>query len=245
MFHLPRLFSSRRKIALTALLVFAVASLMIVAGVLAKRAGGRMLRPSFPPQQGAVLPLGFVPAGVPLRLTGLTVGKQAANNRAEFLTEFKLQLVATGADALTSFNLMAFEFDEKGLLQRVEGWVRQLPLEPGKPAEIALPLAQRRVAGQRLILAVESAQSKNGRWEAKFDDLAKGALLAAANGNPNQSASRDDHVYPPDSGAALCSNGFRRAMALAQTGDKKGVTSYTCDQQEGSFSFTFQGKSLL
>jgi hypothetical protein len=58
--------------------------------------------------------------------------------------------------------------------------------------------------------------------------------------------SRSEFANPRTSrsGAAACGKAFRRAMALANSGEKSGLTSFTCNQHKRSFSFSFNGKSL-
>jgi len=140
---------------------------------------------------------------------------------------------------------MILEFDERGLLRRVDGFLKRLDLSPGKPEPITLPVDRRVRNGYRLALAVERADSAARRWEADFNELARGVAMVLA-GNPTANVTaRSDAASAPDTGASLCAGGMRRATAMALAGDKSGLASYTCNQTEGSFSFSFNGKALF
>lgn len=194
----------------------------------------------------ALNPAGFVPLGLPVRLQNLsaeasTLGKQ----NALLLSALKARVIVTGNDKINSLNLMVFEFDENTMLRRVDGFTLPVELTTGRPVEISLPLSRRIQPNSRLVLSVERADGESKGWEMNPADLVRGSAAVAVNGTPPGLIAREGSAFQPDTGAALCSNGFRRALALAQLGDKAGVTSFTCDQQEGSFTFTFQAKRVL
>jgi hypothetical protein len=54
---------------------------------------------------------------------------------------------------------------------------------------------------------------------------------------------RSTTSLPDESGAELCNNALRRAVSLMQSSDKKGdkfgITSLRCDQQDRSYTFTY------
>ncbi|MGE0133400.1 MAG: hypothetical protein AB7U82_35435 [Blastocatellales bacterium] len=187
--------------------------------------------------------LTYVPPGAPVVFSNLTISGDQ-NGARRFLSSLKLRVATPGNDRLTSLNLMLFEFDAEGKLRRVDGWVRDVDLDAGKTTELTLPVERRAREGHRLALALERANGAAKRWEADFADLAKG-VAAAASGNPPVSPSvRQEQPAEDDTGASLCGGGYRRALALAQAGDGSGITSYTCDQHERSYQFTFNGKVL-
>lgn len=197
------------------------------------------------PQPAAPVPLAvaLVPAGLPVALANATAIVES-NGKLQTVSAVNLQAAVLGPDRLNNLNLMVLEFDERGLLRQVDGFVRRLDLAAGKPEVIALPIDRPIANGRRLALAVERADSTAKRWEADFNTLARGVALAVA-GNPAAGVTaRNDSPAPPDTGASVCSNAYRRAMALANSGVKNGLTSFSCNQHKRSFSFSFNGKSL-
>lgn len=241
--------SLRAKLAVIAMLVLissvtALAINRIGRGTLFGRAATRQeQRPVAVPVPLAVA---LVPVGLPVALTNTTAMVESdGSSKSQPVSSINLQAVALGADKLTSLNLMVLEFDERGLLRRVDGFVKRLDLVAGKSEAVSLRLDRRVRIGYRLALAVERADSAARRWEADFNDLARGVALAVA-GNPTASVTaRNDAPAAPDTGASLCGNGMRRATAMAQAGDKSGLASFTCSQTEGSFTFSFNGKALF
>jgi hypothetical protein len=117
-------------------------------------------------------------------------------------------------------------------------------LPSGKSAEMELPLGRRLPNGNRLLLVVERANGVTNCWETDFADLARGVAASVVGQASFNTAARQKQPVQDDSGASLCINGYRRAQALAQVGVGSGVTSYICDQHEGSYQFTFNGKVL-
>jgi hypothetical protein len=194
----------------------------------------------------AVLALqSFVPDGLPIILSDVNAFiENRGDNKQAFVSFLRFRAVALGGDQLTSLNLMAFEFDSAGKLRQVDGWIKPIDLSSGKAAEITLPLERRLPPGNRLLLAVERAGGATGRWETNFIDLAHGSASVIAGGRSPTGLARHESPAPDDTGAAICSNAFRRAMALANSGEKSDLTSFTCNQHKRSFSFSFNGKSL-
>lgn len=192
-----------------------------------------------------IAPQAFVPDGLPVAFSNLNaVTENSGDNKQAFVSALQFQVATPGSDQLTSLNLMVFEFDSDGKLQQVDGWIRPVSLSSGKAAEITLPLERRLPAGNRLLLTVERAGGAAKRWETNFTDLARGSASAIGGGQSAASLARNEAPAPDDTGAAVCSNAFRRAMALANSGEKSGLTSFTCNQHKRSFSFSFNGKSL-
>lgn len=239
-------FSLRFKLAASAMVLAGVvaAAVTVTQTVRSRNAASSNAKPA---QVVAVLPpLGFIPAGAPVRLVNLSSDVFAAGKQnTQFVTTLKARVVAIGNDKLDSLNLMVFEFDQNAMLRRVDGFVAPIDLSVAKPADLTLPLGRKVLPTSRLVLAVERANGEAKGWEMNIADLARGSASIATERTPPGIRAREDSGVRPDSGAALCSNGFRRAMSLAQLGDRASVTSFACDQQEGSFSFTFQPKQIL
>ena len=190
-------------------------------------------------------PQAFVPDGLPIVLSNLNaVTENRGDNKQAFVSALQFQVVTPVSDRLTSLNLMVFEFDSDSKLQQVDGWIRPVDLSSSKATEITLPLERRLTAGNRLLLAVERAGGAVRRWETNFADLARGSASVIVGGQSPAGLARNEAPAPDDTGAAVCSNAFRRAMALANSGEKSGLTSFTCNQHKRSFSFSFNGKSL-
>ena len=201
--------------------------------------GVRVASPAVPAPQT------FVPDGLPVVLSDLnTITETRGKNKQAFVSALRFRAVTPGSDRLTSLNLMVFEFDSEGKLRQVNGWVRPVDLSSDKSAEIELPLGRRLPNGNRLLLVVERANGVTNCWETDFADLARGAAASVVGQTSFNAAARQEQPVQDDSGASLCINGYRRADALAQLGDGSGITSYTCDQHEGSYQFTFNGKVL-
>jgi len=191
-------------------------------------------------------PQAFVPDGLPIVFSDLNaVTENRGDNKQAFVSVLQFQVVTPGSDQLTSLNLMVFEFDSEGKLWRVDGWVRPIDLSPGKTAEITLPLERRLPNGNRLMLGVERANGPARQWETDFADLARSVAAATGSHPLVNTAAKQGQPAEDDSGASLCANGYRRALALAQAGDGSGVTSYTCNQHERSYQFSFNGKVLV
>lgn len=190
--------------------------------------------------------LGIVPVGLPVALSNSTATVESdGSKKSQRLSAISLQAASLGAEKLTSLNLTILEFDERGLLRRVDGFVKRLDLSPGKPEPISLPIDRRVRNGYRLALAIERADSAAHRWEADFNDLARGVAMVIAGSPTANVAARNDAASAPDTGASFCAGGMRRATAMAQLGDKSGLAGYTCNQSESSFTFSFNGKALF
>lgn len=201
--------------------------------------GAQVASPAVPAPQA------FVPDGLPIVFSNLNaVTENRGDNKQAFVSALRFQAATTGSDRLTSLNLMVFEFDSDSKLRQVDGWIRPVDLSSGKTAEITLPIERRMPAGNRLLLAVERAGGANRRWETNLNDLVRGSAPVVAGRQPAAVYARNEAPAPDDTGAAVCSNAFRRAMALADSGVKSGLTSFTCNQHKRSFSFSFNGKSF-
>lgn len=201
--------------------------------------GAQVTSPAVPAPQA------FVPDGLPIVFSNLNaVGENRGDNKQAFVSALQFRVATPSSDRLTSLNLMVFELDSDSKLQQVDGWIRPIDLSSGKTAEITLPLERRLPAGNRLLLAVERASSADRQWKTNFTDLARGSASVVAGGQLAAVSARNEAPAADDTGATVCSNAFRRAVALANGGEKSGFTSFTCNQHKRSFRFSFNGKSL-
>lgn len=229
-------------------ILFAVASITFAAAIIygrsprnAPRATTQQEAQQAPVQVSA---LAYVPPGAPIIFSNLVIDSEQDGARSQFLSSLKLRVATPGTDRLTSLNLMLFEFDAGNRLRRVDGWIRGVDLAVGRTTDITLPIQRRARAGQRFVAALERAGGAAKRWETDFSGLAMGVASLVGGGPPFTPVVTQLQPVADDSGAALCGNGSRRALALAQIGDRIGITSYTCDQHDRSYQFTFNGKSL-
>jgi hypothetical protein len=158
-----------------------------------------------------------------------------------------LSFKVTGRQSgITEVTFEVMEFDAAGRLIRVDGYVRGVGTEPGKPAELTLDLRRKVAPETKLVLSAEKAGGSAETWETPFSELAKTvAGQVTGKRQPDPAVKRESGSQPGDSGATLCLNGFRRATELTQSGEPTGVTSFTCDQSDRSFTFTLSGKTLV
>jgi hypothetical protein len=201
------------------------------------------------------IPLGaFVAGDLPVVLSGLTIVKDApAINgegrdaaQSEGLPRLRFRVASKGRANVKSLTFAFFDFDERGLLRRVDSWARAVDLTESRgPAEITLDLDRNPPPNHRQVLAIEHARGDSATWRAQFQGLARAANKVSA-GLPVPAAivNQSEKALPDAAGSILCSNGFRKAMLLAQLGDGQSPTSFICDQNNRSFSFTFNGKDL-
>ena len=195
----------------------------------------------------------FVADDMPVAITGFTVSQsQAANKTAgatadqtEGLPQLEFNVASRGGHKIKSMTFALFDFDEKGLLRRVDSWGQTTDVNDEKgPAKISLQLERKLNPLHRQVLALEHVRSEGATWRANGPGLGR-AANKTSNGLPSSAVTdRIEKVLPDEVGSVLCSNGFRKAMQLAQLGDGQSVTSFTCDQNNRSFSFTFNGKDL-
>lgn len=200
-----------------------------------------------PTPQLKTFPLNFyVAPGFPLVVSNaVIISPKAANEKQEGVALAKFTVTNRDAAKVNSLYLALLDFQNAAKLRRVDGWVKDVRLAPGSSTEITFELGRRVTMGDKLILAIERVNGVEATRDTNFLDLAQNVAAVLSGGNPaGPRIESSSAILPDDSGAALCSNAFRRAMALTQTGDKSGVTSFTCDQAERSFTFTFNGKTL-
>lgn len=188
----------------------------------------------------------FVATGMPVVLSNVAaLTARAENEKTDRPAQLRFTVAGAGRNDLTSLNLLLYDFDEQGLLRRVDGWIKNIDLAAERgAATITIDLERRLQPNHKQVLAVERVNSEKGTWEAKPVDLSRAAANALAGAQANAAIQRADVSLPDDYGAAVCSNGFSRAQLLTLAGDGTNITSYTCNQQERSFTFTFAGKTL-
>ena len=195
----------------------------------------------------------FVADDMPVAITGFTVASnQAANkttgataDQTEDLPQLEFNVASKGGHKIKSLTFTLYDFDEKGLLRRVESRGQTIDVNDTRgPAKITLQLERKLNPLHRQVLALEHVRSEGATWRTDGPGLGR-AANRTSNGLPSSAlVNRIEKVLPDEVGSVLCSNGFRRAMQLAQLGDGQSVTSFTCDQSSRSFSFTFNGKDL-
>jgi hypothetical protein len=231
-------------VAAIAMLVSSITVLAISHRALSSRAARTQNRQ--PVVSAVPLPVALVPAGLPATLANAAATVESDGSRkSQIVTSINVQAASLNAEKLTQLNLVVLEFDERGGLRRVDGFARAVDLGTGKTVSVTLPVERRVRLGHRLALAVERAGSAAKRWEADLDALARNVATALA-GNPAVTVTaRNEAPLSADTGAALCANGMRHANLLAQAGDRSGLTSYTCNQSEGAFTLSFNGKNLF
>lgn len=200
--------------------------------------------PAQEPQPSAGAVKVFVPSGVPLTFSDLRLTKQTIGRGPdERIYDLRVNVSATGGAEVGTLNLALFEFDSSGILRRVDGWIKDIDPTSGRVTELALRIDRKTTPETRLILTAERVLAQDRQWEMDYTDLARGAS-ADASGREHVPFVRQDPPVGNPSGAALCSEAFRRAMELVRAGDGQSVTSFTCDQTERSYRFTFNGKAL-
>lgn len=207
-------------------------------------------KPSEKPVEGVSLDH-LVPVGIPVAVSQLAlVSEQSESPKTgkpvSGPAQLKFRLHPQEGEKLTSVNLALFEYGENGALRAVNGWVRQQELSDPGGAEFTLELERRVAPGARLVLAVERGNNRETTRDAVFIELAHASSSKAVGRPFAVPASKSSaEAQPDESGSALCANAYRRAMALAQEGDRSGITSFTCDQSGSSFSFSYPDKILL
>lgn len=188
----------------------------------------------------------FVAGGMPVQLRNAVAHSARADNApSDDAAQVEFTVVGLGRDDLTSLTILFYDFDEKGLLQRVDGWTLPLDLQNGKGmAVVTVPLERRLKVMHQHVLAVERVNSGRDTWDAAPVEISRAIAIGLGGGQANANAINSTVPLEDDFGAAFCAGGYRRAQQLAQVGDGRNVTSYTCNQSERSFSFSFQGKDV-
>ena len=204
------------------------------------------------PLQAAAEPLpkefpldSFVPPGVPVTLSNVTASiLKSEDNKHDGPAEIRLQVAPTGGERVQSLNLVLLGFKSTGDLELVKGWVRTADFSLAANANLTLDLNRRITNGDKLVLLVERARSAAATWQTDFSELSLAVIAKVRKQNETPvPVQRATTSLPDDSGADLCNNALRRAVALMQSsdrkGDKFGITSLRCDQQDRSYTFTY------
>lgn len=190
----------------------------------------------------------YAPPELPVVLAdSVVISERGAGKGSTVEGPAALTFKVTGRQAgISEVTFAVMEFDAAGRLIRVDGYVRGVETGPGKPAELILDLRRRVIPGTKLVLSAERAGASADTWDTPFSELAKTvAGRVTGKRQPDPAVKRDGGSQPGDVGATLCLNGFRRATELTQSGEPTGVTSFTCDQSDRSFTFTLSGKTLV
>ena len=182
----------------------------------------------------------IVPEGMPISLATAT---EEDNEKGH---EIKATMTGKGTGKINSIAYVTYEFDPTGNLVRVEGGIKRIDLEAGKDAPLSIIPQRRSNPKNRLMLALEKATSDKESWSASALELANaGAEKAKGKTLSPLTGKKDKDVVTEDFGSGFCVNGYRRALDLAAVGEKTPPTSFTCDQNERAYAFTFAGKTLI
>jgi hypothetical protein len=198
-----------------------------------------------PPQKEIPLESYVVP-GLPVAISNVVaVADQRNNQNDDWAAILKFSATSQSAEKLTNLTLVLFDFNGGGHLRQVDGWSKKVELSPAKATEIVLGLKRRVTPGNRLVLTIERVNEVDGAHDVSFTDLARTVATLVEGKTPQAPAvQRAAGPITDDYGSILCHNAFVRAMNVSQAGDRTRVTSYTCDQNNLSWSFTFNGKIL-
>jgi hypothetical protein len=143
-----------------------------------------------------------------------------------------------------SLNFVLLGFKSSGEIELVKGWVRNVDFSVAQSANVTLNLDRRITNGDKLVLAVERANSPSATYQTDFSELSLAVIgNIRKQGEAPVPVQRSSNSLPDEAGADLCNNALRRAMSLMQNsekkGDKFGITSLRCDQQDRSYTITY------
>ena len=182
----------------------------------------------------------IVPEGMPITIATAT---EEDNEKGH---EIKATISGNGTSKIDSIAYTTYEFDPTGNLVRVEGGIKRVDLEAGKDAPLSIIPQRQSNPKNRLMLALEKATAEKESWSASHLDLANaGAEKAKSKPVSPLKSKKDKDFISEDFASGFCINGYRRAMELAAVGEKTPPTSFTCDQSERAYAFTFTGKTLI
>ncbi len=182
----------------------------------------------------------IVPEGMPI---GIATATEEDNEKGH---EIKATIFGKGTGKINSIAYTTYEFDPTGNLVRVEGGIKRIDLEAGKVAPLSIVPQRRSNPKNRLMLALEKATAEKESWSASHLELANaGAEKAKSKPASALKGKKDKEAVTEDFGSGFCINGYRRALELSTVGEKTPPTSFTCDQNERAYAFTFQGKTLI
>ncbi|HMV49107.1 MAG TPA: hypothetical protein PLD20_30950 [Blastocatellia bacterium] len=230
------------------LTVFAALVLVSSLTALAYSRGALFGKPQ--PQQQPPVPIFasyFNPAGLPVRI--VTAAANAEKNAASL----SYSIINTSGSEISGLDLVLFEFDRTGKLLKSQAWNLQTSLKVGANLNFSQRLKPRLAADSRLVLSVEAVRgdadiSRNSatHWQVGFTELAQTvAILANGGRDPNLQSTQRSAGIPELSGAAYCSDAFAKAFQLSKLSDGKALSSFTCDRNERTFVFGFNGKDLI
>ncbi len=187
----------------------------------------------------------FVPTGVPVTLSNVMASiAKSEDNKIDGPVQIKLQVAALAGEKVQSLNLVLLGFKSSGEIELVKGWVRNVEVTTGKNADLTLDLDRRLTEGDKLVLAVERANSLSATYQTDFSELSLAVIgNVRKQGEAPVPVQRSTTSLPDEAGTDLCNNALRRAMSLMQSsekkGDKFGITSLRCDQQDRSYTITY------
>ena len=229
-----------------------IALFLILISGLATLAIGKRMWPDTQAKQAAAEPLpkefpldSYVPAGVPVTLSNVIASiLKSEDNKKDGPAQVKLQVLLPTGEKIQSLNFVLLSFKSSGELELVKGWVRNADFSVAKNANVTLDVNRRITNGDKLVLTVERARSAATTYQTDFSELSQAVIAnVRKQGESPVPVQRATAPLPDESGADLCNNALRRAVSLMQSSDKKGdkfgITSLRCDQQEHSYTFTY------
>jgi hypothetical protein len=187
----------------------------------------------------------FVPVGLPITLSNVIASVlKSEDNKHDGPVQINLQVAPNGSDRAQSLNFVLLGFKSSSELELVKGWVRNVDFSLTTRANVTLDLNRRITNGNKLVLVVERARSAANTYQTDFSELSQAVIASVRKqGDSPVPVQRSTTSLPDESGAELCNNALRRAVSLMQSSDKKGdkfgITSLRCDQQDRSYTFTY------
>jgi len=185
-------------------------------------------------------------AGLPIQIAAAAAGFDKG------VTTLSYALSNAGGAEVSAVDMVLFDFNPAGKLLNAQAWNLQPGLGAGKSATFSLRLRSHPTPASRLVLSVEAVRadadvSRNTatNWQADFTGLAQAVATLVAGGNAVSPQTTQARASIPELfGSSYCSDAFGRAFRLSKAGGAQPLTAFTCDRNERSFVFGFNGKSL-
>jgi hypothetical protein len=182
----------------------------------------------------------FVAQGMPIQLTAVIAKIDKG------LADLTYTLFNSSAGAIGSLDLALIDFNSAGKLMWVQSWSMQTKVGASERQSFSINLRHRVTPGDRLVLCVEAVRGDADVWQADFNELVQaiGVATTGAKASPLE-VKRHGEKMPESFGGAYCSDALAKAFQLANSGDGKSFTSFTCDRNRRITAFTFSAKSLV
>jgi hypothetical protein len=187
----------------------------------------------------------FVPTGLPVTLSNVIARSlKSKDSKYDGTAQVKLQVSLPTVEKVQSLNFVLLGLKESGELELVKGWVRNVDFTTAQTVDLRLEVNRRIKDGDKLVLAVERAKSAATTYQTDFSALSQAVIAnVRKQGELPVAVHRTTQALLDEAGAVLCNNALRRAMSLMQSSDKKGdkigITSLRCDQQDRSYTIIY------